>query len=197
MIAETDLGRTQWHQVGDLVALMLQLVNTRALWRFGPPQNTPQGNVMQLSAHFTLEELTASATARERGIDNSLPKEFLPRLIGVAEMLERIRATLRVPLVVSSGYRCDALNRAVGSKPTSDHLQARAADFVAPQFGTPTAIATALVPLVSTLSIGQLILEGVKGRQWVHVSTRVPELYTNRILTITDAGPVAGIHPLA
>jgi zinc D-Ala-D-Ala carboxypeptidase len=152
---------------------------------------------MQLSQHFTLEELTASATARERHIDNTLPQEFLPRLIGVAEMLERIRATLRVPLVISSGYRCDALNRAVGSKPSSDHLVARAADFVAPQFDTPSAIAAALVPLVATLSIGQLILEGVHGNQWVHVSTRVPDLAINRVLTISDAGTVPGIHPLA
>lgn len=152
---------------------------------------------MQLSPHFSLEELTASATALQKGIDNTLPQEFLPRLIGVASMLERIRATLGCPLQITSGYRCDALNRAVGSKSSSDHIQARAADFIAPQYGTPTAIATALAPLVSTLGIGQLILEGVKGRQWVHVSTRQPDLAVNRILTITDAGPVPGVHALA
>jgi zinc D-Ala-D-Ala carboxypeptidase len=152
---------------------------------------------MKLSEHFTLEELTASVTAAAHGIDNSLPQEFLPRMIDVARMLEKIRAALGVPIVINSGYRCDALNRAVGSKPSSDHLQARAADFLAPQFGTPTAIASRLAPLVSTIGIGQLILEGVKGKQWVHVSTRIPDLAVNRILTITDAGPVSGIRPLA
>jgi zinc D-Ala-D-Ala carboxypeptidase len=153
--------------------------------------------MMQLSPHFTLEELTASNTARERGIENTLPQEFLPRMIDVARLLEKIRTELAVPLSVSSGYRCDALNRAIGSKPSSDHIQARAADFVAPQFGTPAAIATRLAPLVSTLGIGQLILEGVRGRQWVHVSTRIPDLAVNRILTITDAGTFAGIQQLA
>jgi zinc D-Ala-D-Ala carboxypeptidase len=153
---------------------------------------------MNLSAHFTLEELTASNTARERGIDNTLPPEFLPRLIQVAQLLERIRAKLGgVPLDVTSGYRCIALNRAVGSKGTSDHVVAHAADFCAPQFGTPQAIATALAPQVSALGIGQLILEGVRGRKWVHVSTHEPEHSANRILTITDAGTFAGIQQLA
>lgn len=153
---------------------------------------------MQLSPHFSLEELTASNTAREHNIDNTLPHEFLPRLIMVAELLERIRAKLgSVPLAISSGYRCLALNRAVGSKDTSDHIQARAADFQAPQFGTPHAIATALAPQVSELGIGQLILEGVRGRQWVHVSTLTPVRPIDRILTINDAGTVAGIQQLA
>ena len=54
-----------------------------------------------------------------------------------------------------------------------------------------------LAPLVSTLGIGQLILEGVKGKQWVHVSTRTPEKFANRIITITDAGARVGIQVLA
>ena len=45
-----------------------------------------------------------------------------------------------------------------------------------------------LAPLVSVLGIGQIILEGVKGKQWVHVSTRSPEKAINRVITITDAG---------
>ena len=58
-------------------------------------------------------------------------------------------------------------------------------------------IATLLAPLVSTLGIQQLILEGVKGKQWVHVSTRKPTKPINRILTITDAGARPGIQVLA
>ena len=152
---------------------------------------------MKLSPHFDLSELTASSTAAKLGIDNTPPPELIPRLVRVAEMLERIRSALNVPITVSSGYRCTALNEAVGSRSTSDHPQGHAADFVAPGFGTPTEIARLLAPLVDVLGIGQIILEGVKGKQWVHVSTHAPERAINRVITVTDAGTVPGIVGLA
>lgn len=152
---------------------------------------------MKLSPHFTLAELTASSKARERGIDNTPPPELLPRLVLLAEMLERVRSTLDAPVVVTSGYRCPELNRAVGGVTSSDHTQGHAADIVAPGCGTPYQVASLLAPLVSTLGIGQLILEGVKGKQWVHVSTHTPEKASNRVITITDAGARVGIQELA
>lgn len=152
---------------------------------------------MQLSTHFTLAELTASNKAAQLGIDNTAPPEIVPRLVLLAEMLERIRSTVNAPLIVSSGYRCEALNLAVGSKPTSDHPHGHAADFIAPGFGSPTEVARLLAPLVGVLGIGQIILEGVKGKQWVHVSTHTPERAINRVITITDAGVVPGILGLA
>jgi len=152
---------------------------------------------MKLSPHFTLEELTASSKARELGINNTPPPELMPRLVLVAEMLERIRSTLGVPVIVTSGYRCEALNVKVGGATTSDHPQGHAADFIAPSYGTASDVATLLAPLVSVLGIGQIILEGVRGKQWVHVSTHSPERSINRVLTITDAGVVPGIVRLA
>jgi len=152
---------------------------------------------MKLSQHFTMEELVSSNKATQLGIDNTMPEELLPRLVLVAEMLERIRTLLNVPMIVTSGYRCEALNRAVGSNSTSDHPQGHAADFVAPAYGTASQIAQKLAPMVSVLGIGQIILEGVKGKQWVHVSTHIPEKAINRVITITDAGTVPGIAELA
>lgn len=152
---------------------------------------------MKLSHHFTIAEFTRSATAERLGIDNTPPPELLPRLVRTAEMLERIRSTLQCPVIVTSGYRCPALNAAVGSRSTSDHTQGHAADILVPSFGAPTEVARILAPLVSVLGIGQIILEGVGGKQWVHVSTHEPENSINRILTITDAGTVPGIVGLA
>lgn len=152
---------------------------------------------MQLTQHFTLEELTRSNKAQQLGIDNTPPPELVPRLVMVAEMLERIRSTLGRPVVVTSGYRCETLNLAVGGATTSDHPQGHAADITCPGYGTATEVAKLLAPLVSVLGIGQLILEGVRGRQWVHVSTHVPERAVNRVITITDAGVQAGIVDLA
>ncbi len=152
---------------------------------------------MNLTQHFSLAELTASNKARQLGIDNTPPPELVPRLVMVAEMLERIRSTLNCPVLVTSGYRCERLNLSVGGATTSDHPQGHAADIVAPGFGTATQVAKALAPLVSVLGIGQLILEGVRGKQWVHVSTHVPERAVNRVITITDSGVRAGIVDLA
>ena len=152
---------------------------------------------MNLTQHFSLAELTASNKARQLGIDNTQPPELVPRLVMVAEMLERIRSTLNCPVLVTSGYRCERLNLSVGGATTSDHPQGHAADIVAPGFGTATQVAKALAPLVSVLGIGQLILEGVRGKHWVHVSTHVPERAVNRVITITDSGVRAGIVDLA
>ncbi|HYW57662.1 MAG TPA: D-Ala-D-Ala carboxypeptidase family metallohydrolase [Polaromonas sp.] len=151
---------------------------------------------MNLSQHFTLAELTASNKAQQLRIDNTPPQELVPRLVRTAEMLERIRSTLGVPVVVTSGYRGQALNKAVGGVTSSDHTQGHAADIVVPGFGSAYQVARALAPLVSTLGIGQLILEGVKGKQWVHVSTRTPDKTSNRVITITDAGAQLGIQEL-
>lgn len=152
---------------------------------------------MKLTPHFTLAEITASHTASRLGLGNTPEPELLPRLVLLAELLERIRTTLGAPVIVTSGYRAPKVNRAVGGVTSSDHTQGHAADFVAPGFGNASQVAATLAPLVSVLGIGQIILEGIKGKQWVHVSTRLPEIAINRVLTITDAGVVPGIVSLA
>ena len=151
---------------------------------------------MQLTPHFTLAELTRSSVAQARGLSNEPPPELLPRLILTAEMLERIRSTLNAPVMVTSGYRSPQVNIAVGGATSSDHTQGHAADIVAPAYGTPYDVARTLAPLVSTLGIGQIILEGIKGKRWVHVSTHTPEKAVNRIITITDTGVLVGIQPV-
>lgn len=156
---------------------------------------------MILSPHFSLAEFVASAKALQLGLDNSLPDHLLPSARQTAEMLERVRSYLSkrlgrpVPLLLSSGYRCLLLNKAVGSEKGSDHVKAMAADWSAPAFGSPVEICRALAPQISTLGIGQLIYEcPAPGRQWVHTSTRVPERLCNRVITIARSGPVLGIR---
>lgn len=147
----------------------------------------------RLSPHFTLAELTASAKAVSLGLRNVPDSAALYQLAKTAQMLERVRELLGVPITVTSGYRSPAVNAAVGGRTSSDHLKGMAADIVAPGFGDPHAVATAIAPHVSTLGIGQLILEGIKGKQWVHLSIDPVDNPINRIITITDAGTVAGI----
>lgn len=148
-------------------------------------------------ANFSLAEFTRSAKAQSLRIENTPAPEVVPRLLATAHMLQRIRDRLGKPIIITSGYRCPALNKAVGGVTSSDHQSGQAADIVAPGFGTPHALAAWIAPRVAEFGVGQLILEGVKGKQWVHLSTRIPFDPLNRIITITDAGTRPGIHRLA
>ena len=83
-----------------------------------------------MTDHFPLSEFTASAKARELGIRNEPNKVERDRLRRVAVALEAVRHVLGAsPLIISSGYRCAALNKAVGGAPTSFHRFGAAADF--------------------------------------------------------------------
>lgn len=155
---------------------------------------------MQLAANFSLEEFEASETATRLEIDNRVPRHLLANARETCEMLQRIRDALSVhfaedcPIVLSSGYRCLLLNRAKGSKDTSDHILARAADWrTLSRFGTPTEISRLLSARVDELEIGQLINEYPPGG-WIHTSTRRPDKLVNRIITITHAGAQVGIN---
>ena len=148
-----------------------------------------------ITPHFSLEELLASDVATRHGLDNDLPVELRDNLMGLADMLERIRALANKPLQITSAYRCPALNALVGSSASSDHTQALAADFRFPGWGDSTAICTGLQHLMDDLRIGQLINEFPGPQGWVHVSTRAPFTPTNRVITIDRSGTRAGIHP--
>lgn len=156
---------------------------------------------VMLAPSFSLAEFEASETATRLGIDNRVPLELLANARETCAMLQRIRDWLSAhfkrdcPLIVSSGYRCLLLNRAIGSGDTSDHLQARAADWrVLRGFGTSMEVCRLLAPRVDELRIGQLINE-YPPEGWVHTSTHVPAKVINRVITITHAGTSAGVVP--
>lgn len=120
---------------------------------------------MNLTPHFTVEELTASDTATRLGIDQIPQPSVLRNLCRLAQKLEVVRSILGVPLVVTSGYRSPELNKAVGGARDSAHLTGNAADFRAPEFGTPQEIAKFLAERPN-LDFDQLIFEGT----WVHIA---------------------------
>lgn len=120
---------------------------------------------MNLSEHFTLEEMLASAQGDRKGISNVPTQDVIQHLRITAEGLEKVRITLgSSPIHILSGYRCPELNRAVGGASGSAHMFGWAADFLCPTFGTPLEICKALVS--SDLEFDQIIYEGT----WVHVS---------------------------
>jgi len=122
-----------------------------------------------LTPNFTLAELTHSETAERLGLDNQPDAAQLANLTRLADMLEQVRALLRKPIVVTSALRTLPVNRAIGSKDTSQHTKGCAADIRVPGM-TPDQVVRAIV--ASGLSFDQVIREFAKpnGGGWTHLS---------------------------
>jgi hypothetical protein len=142
-----------------------------------------------LSTNFSLDEFIFSQTAARSGIDNTPDAATLRNLKHLAEQLEIVRDALgKVPILVSSGYRSAALNRAVKGSKNSAHLTGLAVDFTAPRFGT--VLQTAKATAASGIAYDQVIYEF--GR-WVHLGIAAPGAVAQREqLSIMLAGQYVG-----
>jgi hypothetical protein len=138
---------------------------------------------MNLSEHFTLEEMTVSESAERLGISNEPTPAIIARLTFTATQMEKVRNLLGKPISVNSGYRSPELNAAIGGAPTSQHTKGEACDFICPAFGTPKDIARLLQMNWNELQYDQLIFEG----SWVHVSFVEDSQPRGDVLTWTRA----------
>lgn len=123
---------------------------------------------MNLSEHFTLSEFINSQTASRLGIPNDPPVNLLLAIKSTAAGLEQVRSLLgNKPILISSAYRCPALNDAVHGQRASQHLLGEAADITCPAFGDVLKVMKTIA--TSTIPYDQLIQEfGYDG--WVHIS---------------------------
>jgi len=119
----------------------------------------------RLSDFFTLDEFVASQYASRHGIDNSPSLEIVAKLTRTGLEMDKVRRLLGRPVIVSSGYRCPTLNRAIGSDDDSQHVKGEAVDFICPGFGSPLDVFNKI--RLSCIEFDQLIVEC--GR-WVHIS---------------------------
>jgi hypothetical protein len=121
----------------------------------------------QLSPHFKLSELLASNTAKSKGLDNDPSPEIEANLKALCEhVLEPIRAKVG-PLKINSGYRSDAVNKAVGGSTTSAHSFGLAADL-----HPPAGCKKLMNDIIkSGVKVDQIIFE----RTWVHVGYLNPK----------------------
>jgi hypothetical protein len=120
---------------------------------------------MNLTPHFSLEELTASETAERNGWDNSPNDQELANLTRLADFLEQVKVVLGgKPIMISSGLRTKKVNDAVGSRDTSQHRLGCAADFKVPGM-TPDEVVKAVI--ASGIAYDQVIREFDR---WTHIS---------------------------
>jgi len=117
---------------------------------------------MNLTEHFTLEELTHTD---HRKLDNTPNDAELANLTRLAEFLEELKTLLGgKPIMVNSAFRSKAVNDAVGSKDTSQHRIGCAADIRVPSM-TPDQVVKAVI--ASDLGYDQVIREFDR---WTHIS---------------------------
>lgn len=119
--------------------------------------------------YFTMTELTSSATAKRKGINNTPDAKAKAALSAlVANVLDPLREKYGKPIVVTSGYRCPKLNKAVGGVARSQHTKGEAADIrcVSNSRAENKRIFDLIV--ASGLPFDQLIDE--YNYDWVHVS---------------------------
>ena len=117
--------------------------------------------------HFTIAELSASATAQCRGIDNTPTAEAVENLTLLVEnVLDPLRETFGSRILINSGYRCPALNKAVGGTTKSQHISGEAADITAGSKSANRRLFNLLRSL--RLPVDQVIDE--HDFSWIHVS---------------------------
>jgi hypothetical protein len=142
---------------------------------------------MNLSEHFTLEELTHTD---HRQFDNTPNDAELANLTRLADVLESLKEAVGgKPVMINSAFRCKQVNDAVGSKDTSQHRSGCAADLRVPSM-TPDAVVKAVI--ASGLPFDQLIREFDR---WTHISIpNTPEAVPRKQVLIIDK---MGTRPFA
>lgn len=118
---------------------------------------------MKLTEHFSLEEFTYSTTAKRLKIENKIPDHLMANIQFTAKKLELVRKVLAHPIIITSGYRCPALNNQVGGSQTSAHTKGLAVDFHC-AYGNPKQICQRLI--MADVEFDKIIQEY---NQWVHI----------------------------
>jgi len=127
---------------------------------------------MNLSKNLTLAECVKSNTAKRLGIDNTPDDWTIENLKAIAtDVFQPLRESFGVPIHVSSGYRSEELNVAIGGSKRSQHVQGRALDLDADVFGR-CKNGEIFRYILNNVTFDQLIWEfgDQDNPDWVHVS---------------------------
>ncbi len=152
---------------------------------------------MNLSANFTLNELTKSETALRHGLNNEPTSEVTENLKVLCEkVLQPIRDHYGKSVKVSSGYRAPEVNAAVGGSKTSDHCMGQAADIEIA--GVPNHELAEWIQ--NNLAFTQVILEfytrGIPDSGWVHVSYVPNNLKKQSLTAVKENGKTVYLQGL-
>ena len=152
---------------------------------------------MNLSANFSLKELTKSDTATRLGIDNTPDDETIDNLKTLCEkVLQPVRDHFGKSVTVNSGFRSSETNQATGGSKSSDHVKGQAADIEI----AGVANADLAQWIMDNLDYTQLILEfytqGIPDSGWVHVSYDPNNLKKQELTAVKVAGKTQYLNGL-
>jgi len=125
----------------------------------------------KLTAHFTLAEMTQTNTR----IDNVPNVAQVNNLMRLCSWLERLREKVGTPVIINSGFRSEAVNKAVGGVKGSNHLTGCAADIRVTGIEQLVRYAAILLDISDERSedFDELLLErSPKGSYWLHFAVR-------------------------
>ena len=121
-----------------------------------------------LTPHFKMSELAGTSNEKYKKLNILKAQDQMGKMYMLAGFAERVREIIGKPMIITSGYRCPELNKAIGGALTSQHIFCEAIDFVVKGMSTQD-IFNKIV--TSDLKYNQIIIErNSKGSQWVHVS---------------------------
>lgn len=124
--------------------------------------------------YFNFEQWAVSSIAKQKGIDNSVPSNFYPRIKELIEIiLDPLREAWGSDIIVTSGYRNATLNRIIGGSNTSAHSQCYAADLV-PVGRSINEFALFVLHWLNdnNIKFDQFIIEHKPDSAWVHIAIR-------------------------
>ena len=128
---------------------------------------------MQLSEHFSFNELTITSHESLQKSNRISAESFTKQLKYTAGALEELRTLLGVQLTVTSGFRMPALNKAVGGSVTSKHTHGLCADIIPVGITVNEAFEKIKANKNKLGSVRKVIIEGVRGKSWLHVQSKV------------------------
>lgn len=138
---------------------------------------------MRISEHVSYREAIKSNTATRRGIDNTPSDYEITNMVGVAEnIFEPLRNWVGGPIKITSMYRCEELNRAIGGSSRSQHCEGRAID-LDDTFGYKTN-KEMFEYIRENLNFDNLIYEfgDDNNPDWIHVSYISDDENRNRVM---------------
>lgn len=121
----------------------------------------------QGTKNFSIKELEASTTANQLKIDNSIPDEYMNNAERLLKFLQGIRDAWGSGIRIISGFRCDALNKAVNGSKTSAHKTCNAADLY-PVNEKFEEFKEFIVKYLEGSQWDQCIVEKSEKSQWIH-----------------------------
>lgn len=140
----------------------------------------------KISPHFTLREMIRSDVADRIGADNTPTEEHYENLKSLCDnCLEPIRNLAGLPIRITSGYRCFAINSLIGGSKFSQHVIGEAADFECPGIDN---LALGKLIAGSSVQFDQLILEFYDANKgpmsgWLHISHKAFGLNRREVLS--------------